>query len=61
MLGDKFIKVIDMTGNTNVTHVARAEWQNGTILHGFDENDDMILWVNASDVSAIFINGKRGD
>lgn len=61
MLGDKFIKVIDMTGNTNVTHVARAEWQNGTILHGFDENDDMILWVNAADVSAIFINGKRGD
>ncbi len=61
MIGDKYIKVVDMTGNTNVTHVARADWLNGSILQGFDENNDMILWVNASDVSAIFINGRSVD
>lgn len=61
MIGDRYVKVIDMTGNSNVTHVARADWLNGAILQGFDENDDMILYVNAADVSAIFINGRNGD
>lgn len=61
MLGDKYIKVIDMAGETNITHVARANWLNGTILQGFDENDNMILWVNASTVSAIFVNGRSGE
>lgn len=58
---DKYIKVIDMTGATNITRVARAEWFNGSILKGFDENGDMILYVNAADVSAIFLNGKCGE
>lgn len=61
MIGDKYIKVIDMSGNVNITHVARADWVNGSILQGFNENDDMILWVNASDVSAIFVNGRGGE
>lgn len=48
-----------MCGNTQITHVARAEWLGGTTLKGFNAADDMILYVTASCVSAIFIQQQK--
>lgn len=60
MIGDSYIKVIGMDGANQITHVARADWINGSVLQGFNEADNMILWVNASCVSAVFINSCEG-